>query len=88
MSQPDQHTRPDQLVDLPSGDWFRLDPRMLLVHPVREVIRFLPALVIVAVVVAYVVAARIAPRTDKNPAAEAEPAPAAFGAGFQTFCGT
>ncbi|GAB3256963.1 PH domain-containing protein [Nocardioides dilutus] len=26
-------------------DWQRLDPRMLLVHPVREVIRFLPALI-------------------------------------------
>jgi putative membrane protein len=28
-----------------SAQWQRLDPRMLLVHPVREVIRFLPALV-------------------------------------------
>lgn len=29
----------------PGGtEWQRLDPRMLLVHPVREVIRFLPAL--------------------------------------------
>jgi putative membrane protein len=27
------------------AEWQRLDPRMLLVHPVREVIRFLPALV-------------------------------------------
>ncbi|WP_139978139.1 PH domain-containing protein [Nocardioides litoris] len=26
-------------------EWQRLDPRMLLVHPVREVVRFLPALV-------------------------------------------
>jgi len=26
------------------ADWQRLDPRMLLVHPVREVIRFLPVL--------------------------------------------
>jgi putative membrane protein len=26
-------------------EWQRLDPRMLLVHPVREVIRFLPALI-------------------------------------------
>ncbi len=34
---------------VPGGTWFRLDPRMLLVHPVREVIRFLPALVVVAV---------------------------------------
>ncbi len=29
----------------PISDWQRLDPRMLLVHPVREVIRFLPPLV-------------------------------------------
>ncbi len=29
--------------------WQRLDPRMLLVHPVREVIRFLPALVALVV---------------------------------------
>ena len=28
-----------------SALWLRLDPRMLLVHPVREVGRFLPALV-------------------------------------------
>lgn len=26
------------------ADWQRLDPRMLLVHPIREVVRFLPAL--------------------------------------------
>ena len=26
-------------------EWQRLDPRMLLVHPVREVVRFLPALI-------------------------------------------
>ena len=25
--------------------WQRLDPRMLLVHPIREVMRFLPALI-------------------------------------------
>ena len=24
------------------AEWQRLDPRMLLVHPIREVIRFLP----------------------------------------------
>ena len=29
-----------------ASEWQRLDPRMLLVHPVREVIRFLPALVV------------------------------------------
>lgn len=28
----------------PDAEWQRLDPRMLLVHPVREVIRFLPVL--------------------------------------------
>ena len=27
------------------AEWQRLDPRMLLVHPVREVMRFLPVLV-------------------------------------------
>lgn len=32
------------------GQWQRLDPRMLLVHPVRELVRFLPALVAVYVV--------------------------------------
>jgi putative membrane protein len=26
------------------GQWQRLDPRMLLVHPVRELIHFLPVL--------------------------------------------
>ena len=25
--------------------WQRLDPRMLLVHPVRDIIRFLPAVI-------------------------------------------
>lgn len=35
--------RPDELQD--TAPWQRLDPRMLLVHPVREVIRFLPALI-------------------------------------------
>ncbi len=29
------------------AEWQRLDPRMLLVHPIREVIRFLPVLVVV-----------------------------------------
>ena len=29
----------------PADQWQRLDPRMLLVHPVREVVRFLPALI-------------------------------------------
>ncbi|WP_370288069.1 PH domain-containing protein [Nocardioides sp.] len=28
----------------PAGTWQRLDPRMLLVHPVRELVRFWPAL--------------------------------------------
>ena len=31
------------------ADWQRLDPRMLLVHPIREVIRFLPVLIVFAV---------------------------------------
>lgn len=30
-------------------EWQRLDPRMLLVHPIREVIRFLPVLIVFAV---------------------------------------
>ncbi len=30
-------------------DWQRLDPRMLLVYPIREVVRFLPALLVLAV---------------------------------------
>ncbi|PVG80672.1 hypothetical protein DDE18_21980 [Nocardioides gansuensis] len=33
------------MTDLGPEPWLRLDPRMLLVHPVREVVRFLPALV-------------------------------------------
>ncbi len=37
-----------QLADLPEdGVWRRLSPRMLLIHPVREIIRFLPALIAV-----------------------------------------
>ena len=31
------------------AEWQRLDPRMLLVHPIREVIRFLPVLIVIAV---------------------------------------
>ena len=31
------------------AEWQRLDPRMLLVHPIREVIRFLPVLIVFAV---------------------------------------
>jgi putative membrane protein len=31
------------------AEWQRLDPRMLLVHPIREVIRFLPVLVVFVV---------------------------------------
>ncbi|MCR6031371.1 PH domain-containing protein [Nocardioides sp. zg-579] len=34
---------PEELPDAPD-DWQRLDPRMLLVHPVRETVRFLPVL--------------------------------------------
>ncbi|MBO1765895.1 PH domain-containing protein [Allobranchiibius sp. GilTou38] len=36
------------IADIPEdGVWRRLSPRMLLIHPVREIIRFLPALVTV-----------------------------------------
>jgi putative membrane protein len=31
------------------AEWQRLDPRMLLVHPIREVIRFLPVLIVLVV---------------------------------------
>jgi putative membrane protein len=31
------------------AEWQRLDPRMLLVHPIRELIRFLPVLIVFAV---------------------------------------
>ena len=53
MSEPDPPEPPD-VPDLPQvasagATWFRLDPRMLLVHPVREVLRYLPALVVLAV---------------------------------------
>ena len=36
-------TSPADLVD--EGQWQRLDRRMLLVHPIRELLRFLPVLV-------------------------------------------
>ena len=41
----------DHLPSLLGGDeqWRRLDPRMLLVHPVQEAVRFLPALAAVFV---------------------------------------
>ena len=43
---------PPELQQLPElerdREWQRLDPRMLLVHPVRELIRFLPALIAIA----------------------------------------
>lgn len=42
----------------PGEDWRRLDPRMLLVYPVRELVRFLPALI------AIFVAGTAAGRTD------------------------
>lgn len=56
MSEPRPPSVPAQeppQPDLPpappvGATWFRLDPRMLLVHPVREVLRFLPALVLLA----------------------------------------
>lgn len=44
-------TGPEPLPTVPTGappppptEWQRLDPRMLLVHPIRELIRFLPVL--------------------------------------------
>lgn len=40
---------PEQLPELARDqEWQRLDPRMMLVHPVREVVRFLPALIAIA----------------------------------------
>ena len=37
---------PDRVTELArDAEWQRLDPRMLLVHPVREVMRFLPVLI-------------------------------------------
>lgn len=36
-------------VDWPEDEWQRLDPRMLLVHPIRELARFLPVLAAVFV---------------------------------------
>ncbi|MBO1753517.1 PH domain-containing protein [Allobranchiibius sp. CTAmp26] len=37
-----------RIADIPEdGVWRRLSPRMLLIHPVREVVRFLPALLAV-----------------------------------------
>lgn len=47
MSGPDPLAVPGALPEVP---WQRLDPRMLLVHPVVELVRFLPALVGVFVV--------------------------------------
>ncbi|WP_460807226.1 PH domain-containing protein [Nocardioides salsibiostraticola] len=41
--------QPDPTAD-PAVEWQRLDPRMLLVLPVREVIRFLPALIAIVFV--------------------------------------
>ncbi|MCW2815434.1 MAG: rane-flanked domain [Nocardioides sp.] len=39
---------PTALADAPE-EWQRLDPRMLLVHPIRELVRFLPALLFLLV---------------------------------------
>ena len=52
MTQPPAPAAPETAAvehHAPEEEWQRLDPRMLLVHPVREVIRFLPALVAVFV---------------------------------------
>ncbi|MDN4162331.1 PH domain-containing protein [Nocardioides abyssi] len=40
---PDGRPEPGPVVEGP-GDWQRLDPRMLLVHPVQETVRLLPVL--------------------------------------------
>lgn len=40
---PPGHATPPELRDVET-DWRRLNPRMLLIHPVQEAIRFLPAL--------------------------------------------
>lgn len=48
LLEPDTSSTPVSPV-LAEEEWQRLDPRMLLVHPVREVIRFLPALLAVLV---------------------------------------
>ncbi len=44
---PGESSVPEEL--LVSGDWRRLSPRMLLIHPIKEVGRFLPALIAVVV---------------------------------------
>lgn len=41
----EQETLPGQPELSVDHEWQRLDPRMLLVHPVREVLRFLPVLI-------------------------------------------
>ena len=43
MTQPEAAPTDSAAADLET-DWRRLDPRMLLIHPVQEAIRFLPAL--------------------------------------------
>lgn len=48
LPRPKSAPEPPQIADIPEdGVWRRLNPRMLLIHPVREVIRFLPALIAV-----------------------------------------
>lgn len=52
MSEPPQEPAPgpEPAPELARDvEWQRLDPRMLLVHPIREVVRFLPGLVLLAV---------------------------------------
>ncbi|HEX2904662.1 MAG TPA: PH domain-containing protein, partial [Jatrophihabitans sp.] len=39
-----EHPAPADAARLPDARWRRLSPRMLLIHPVREVARFIPAL--------------------------------------------
>ena len=51
MTEPDLSAYPPPEPGLEmrrDAEWQRLDPRMLLVHPIREVLRFLPVIIVVA----------------------------------------
>lgn len=47
VEQPEPGEELDPATGLPQIPWRRLSPRMLLVHPVHSLIRFLPALVVI-----------------------------------------
>lgn len=50
MSERQPVERRDLATDFPADDmWRRLSPRMLLIHPVKELIRFLPALIAIVI---------------------------------------